>query len=233
VIDNATRAPAGTTRAAAELRALASVHTLLECRDGRFTSQTEPPAHLESYTRSCKNVGAWPVLVGDPARADVLLASPIILPDYPSVAAASPGDLFDATEIDEILSLRIRTLTHAERREVVRTDPRARALLERTEALGEGELLALHGVGSLFERRPRSHPFAPGDRVVLRPVRGGDVFDLALSGEVATVLGVEEDVDGHVLFTVTVDADPGRDLGELGLPGHRFFFTAEELERAP
>jgi hydrogenase maturation protease len=69
-----------------------------------------------------------------------MLASPIILYDYPAVAAASPGDLFDATEIDEILSLRIQTLTPGEKDAMRELDPRVRALLERTEALGAGEL---------------------------------------------------------------------------------------------
>jgi len=255
-VDNATDpAAAIREREHAALFALSSVHTLLGCAGGRFVSQTEPPEELGGLAASCRNQGAWPVLVGDPARADTVLSSPIILPDFPSVSVESPGDLFDATEIDEILSLRIRTLSDDERREVMRTDARARALLERTEALGEKELLALHGIcalasppdvsgavpdgvnpyESLFARRPTQNAsaFSPGDRVVLRPARGGDVFDLALAGQPATVLGMEEDVEGHVLYTVTVDADPGRDLGERGLPGHRFFFRAEELVRLP
>jgi len=94
---------------------------------------------------ACSNLGTWPVLVGEGPIDDTMLSSPITLYDRPHVAAESAGDLFDGTEIDEILTLRILTLTAAEREEVVRTDPRARALLERTEALGEDELLALHG----------------------------------------------------------------------------------------
>jgi hypothetical protein len=231
-VDNVTEASReANDRARAELSALVSTHTLLSCREGHFVSQIDPPAELAVQAGACRSEGAWPVLVGDCRRADVMLSSPIILPDYPDVAKNSPGDLFDATEIDEILTLRIRTLSDAERIEALATDPRAREIIRRSEALGERELLALHGVCALPERRLAPPLFEPGDSVVLRPRAGGDVLDLALAGEAATVLAREEDVDGRVYYTVTVDADPGRDLGALGQPGHRFFFTAEELAK--
>ncbi|HVW28728.1 MAG TPA: hypothetical protein VHC69_25355 [Polyangiaceae bacterium] len=221
-----------TDRERAELSALGSAHALLSCREGRFVSSIDPPPELAAHAARCRSEGVWPVLVGDERKRDTVLASPIILSDYPEIAEASPGDLFDATEIDEILSLRIRTLSESERREAIATDPRAREIIQRSEALGEEELLALHGICAL----PRGAAveqaiFEPGDAVVLRPRAGGDVLDLALSGETATVLAREEDLDGRVYYTVTVDADPGRDLGALGQPGHRFFFGADELER--
>ena len=75
-----------------------------------------------------------------------MLASPIILYDYPQIAPESPGDLFDGTEIDEILTLRILTLTDAEKDEVRRADGRAKEMLERTEQLGAEHLMKLHGV---------------------------------------------------------------------------------------
>ena len=87
---------------------------------------------------SCQNVGAWPVLVGAEGERDTMLASPIILYDYPQIAPESPGDLFDGTEIDEILALRIMTMTDEEKREMRNTDDRARKILERTEALPDG-----------------------------------------------------------------------------------------------
>jgi len=218
-------------RGRAELAALVSTHTLLTCRDGCFVSQVDPPADVAAHARACRSEGVWPVLLGDEQTASVMLSSPIILPDYPQIAKASPGDLFDATEIDEILSLRIRTLSEEEREEALATDPRAREIVERSEALGEEELLALHGVCALSKREEAAQRvFEPGDAVVLRPRAGGDVLDLALRGEAATVLAREQDVDGRVYYTVTVDADPGRDLGALGQPGHRFFFGADELE---
>ncbi len=73
------------------------------------------------------------MLVGDEGQFDTLLSSPIILYDYPQIAPESAGDLFDGTEIDEILSLRIMTLTDDEKREMSQSDDRARAMLERTE----------------------------------------------------------------------------------------------------
>lgn len=69
-----------------------------------------------------------------------------------------------------------------------------------------------------------------GDRVRLRPRGGADIFDLALAGMSATVDAVEQDFEGRVYLAVTVDDDPGRDLGQLRQPGHRFFFTPEEVE---
>ncbi len=70
----------------------------------------------------------------------------------------------------------------------------------------------------------------PGDRVRLRPRGRADIFDLALVGKTATVESIEQDFDGRVYLAVTVDDDPGRDLGVLRQPGHRFFFAPEEVE---
>lgn len=127
----------------AERRSLMATHAILHVDAGRFLSLTDPPVADADHARACRNVGLWPVLIGDPTT---VLCSPIILPDYPRLAEESPGDLFDGTEIDEILSLRIRTLTEAEKREMASIDPRARAILERTEALARRELASLHGV---------------------------------------------------------------------------------------
>jgi hydrogenase maturation protease len=66
--------------------------------------------------------------------------------DYPQIAPESPGDLFDGAEIDEILSLRIMTLTEEEKREIRQSDDRVRQILERTESLPEEQLMKLHGV---------------------------------------------------------------------------------------
>jgi hypothetical protein len=69
-----------------------------------------------------------------------------------------------------------------------------------------------------------------GDRVRLRPRVRADILDLALAGKSATVETIEQDYDGRVYLAVTVDDDPGRDLGQLRQPGHRFFFGPEEVE---
>jgi hypothetical protein len=217
-------------RDAALLCSLASAHALLEVEGGALVSLMDPPEALRDAAAACENVGVWPVLVGEPGRRDAMLASPIILEDYPRLAPESAGDLFDATEIDEILVLRILTLTDAEKAEMRALDPRSRALLDRCLALGPDALARLHG-----GRRAsaRAGELGPGDRVRLRPRARGDVLDLALAGMSATIASVERDYEGRVHLAVTVDADPGRDLGLTGQPGHRFFFGRDEVEPLP
>jgi len=134
------------TRDDALLSSLASTHTVLGVQDGRFVSHIAPPEPLAELVANCKNVGAFPVLVGEEGQCDTLLSSPIILYDYPQIAPESAGDLFDGTEIDEILSLRIMTLTDEEKREMSQSDERARQMLERTETLPVEQLMKLHGV---------------------------------------------------------------------------------------
>ena len=85
------------------------------------------------------------MLVGEDGSRDCMLASPIILYDYPQVAAESAGDLFDATEIDEILALRVLTMTEDEKREARESDERARQILDRTDALTPEHWARLHG----------------------------------------------------------------------------------------
>lgn len=70
----------------------------------------------------------------------------------------------------------------------------------------------------------------PGDRVKLRPRAGGDVFDIALAGRIATVESIEQDYEGQLHLSVVVDDDPGRDIGMMRQPGHRFFFSVTEVE---
>jgi hydrogenase maturation protease len=127
------------------LRTLASVHAVLAVRGGELVSLVDPPERWRQAAAECQNVGAWPVLVGQPGQADTMLSAPIILYDYPQVAAESPGDFFDGTEIDEMLVLRILTLTDEEKRAMAAVDERAAALLAQTEALAAEQMLGLHG----------------------------------------------------------------------------------------
>ncbi len=133
-------------RDAALMQSMVSAHLVLGIRCGEFVSLLEPPAELQSLAAECRNVGVWPVLLGEQGEKDTLLASPIILYDYPQIAPESAGDLFDGTEIDEILSLRIMTLTDEEKREVRASDERARQILERTENMPAEQFMKLHGV---------------------------------------------------------------------------------------
>jgi hydrogenase maturation protease len=127
------------------LCSLASTHALLGVRGGEFVSLLDPPEAWRDAAGACRNVGAWPVLVGEEGQKDTVLASPIILYDYPRVAPESPGDFFDGAEIDEMLTLRILTLTDEEKRAMAAVDERAGDLLARTEANAREQLAALHG----------------------------------------------------------------------------------------
>jgi hypothetical protein len=131
---------------------LVSTHAILVAENGEWLSLADPPAGAAGAAALCANVGLWPVLVGEPGESDTVLASPIILEDHPQVAPESSGDLFDATEIDEILSLRILALTDEEKAEMRAADSRARALLDRTEALTGDDMMRLHG--TIREIRP-------------------------------------------------------------------------------
>jgi hypothetical protein len=136
-ISNATPGESGTFR---------STHTILRVRDGALVSATDPPEELRADVEACRNAGTWPVLVGEPGERHTMLSSPIILEEYPRVAPESPGDLFDGGEIDQLLTLNILGLTDEEKEEMRATDPRAREILERTEALTPEQLMRLHGV---------------------------------------------------------------------------------------
>ena len=133
------------TRDEALMQSLVSTHAILGVSDGEFVSMIDPPEPFRAFAAECRNTGTWPVLVGADGEKDTLLSAPIILYDYPQIAPESPGDLFDSTEIDEILTLRIMTLTEDEKRSMSAVDKRARAVLERTESLGRDQLLRLHG----------------------------------------------------------------------------------------
>jgi hydrogenase maturation protease len=136
----------GATRDQASMHALIAAHAVAEVAGARFISLTDPPLEYREAARDCANTGVWPVLAGEEGSHSYVLASPIILPDYPQIAPESPGDLFDGAEIDEILTLRILTLTESEKTEMRAADSRARSLLERTELLSPEDLLRLHGV---------------------------------------------------------------------------------------
>jgi hydrogenase maturation protease len=231
-------------RETATRHALASTHVALGVEQGAFVSLIDPPAELAEAAARCDNRGLWPVLAGPEGTADMMLAAPIILYDHPRIAPESPGDLFDGCEIDEILTLRILTLTDAEKREIAAADPRSRAMLERTEALTPEELARLHGAfrdaadgaagGPRPVKRGEGICSAPnlhiGDRVRLKPKPGGDIMDVVLRDQIAIVEAIERDFEDRMHVAVTILGDPGRDLGIDRMPGHRFFFAADEIE---
>ena len=236
------------------LRIFASTHTILHIREpGEFLSLLEPPPAYQEAAAACQNVGVWPVLVGDENRQErtTMLASPIILYDYPRIAPQSAGDLFDGGEIDEILTLRIKTLTDEEKDEMRAVDGFARQILERTDALPDERLLAMHGAmqetvsspsfsleDEFFNptQRLESVPLAggalvrTGDSVRIRPKGRADAMDLVLAGREAVIEAIEQDAEDKVHLALVIADDPGRDLGMLRQPGHRCFYTPEEVE---
>jgi hypothetical protein len=143
-VENATPAKATDSRADLLPYSMVATHSLLGLPGGSFVSLLEPPHWAAGAAASCQNLHTWPVLIGK-NHADAMLSSPIILYDYPEVAAESPADLFDATEIDEILTLRTMALTDEEKREARATDPRAAALVDRIDAMPPEVLDQLHG----------------------------------------------------------------------------------------
>jgi hypothetical protein len=140
------------TRDSALLHALVSAHVVLRSHGASWLSLADPPDDVSADAASCVNDGLWPVLISEECADDTVLASPIILEDHPQLAPESAGDLFDATEIDEILSLRILTLTDEEKDEMRAADARARELLERTESLTQQQFMRMHG--TIRELRP-------------------------------------------------------------------------------
>jgi hypothetical protein len=145
-------------RAAVLRQAFVSTHTILRAQGGAFVSLLEPPAEYQEAAGRCENVKTWPVLAGEPGERRTLLSSPIILYDYPQISPQSPGNLFDGTEIDELLTLSILTLTDEEKQEMRESDARAREMLERTEALTPEQLMQLHGAIRSLQPLRREEP---------------------------------------------------------------------------
>ena len=125
--------------------ALVAAHLIITVSGGAFISMTDSPEWASPHVSACENAGCWPVLAGQRGSRQVMLAAPIILPDYPEVAPESPGELYDGTEIDEILTLRTLALTDAEKAAARATDPRAAALIDRVEAMDAPAMERMHG----------------------------------------------------------------------------------------
>lgn len=228
------------------MRTFASTHAILRAQDGEFLSLLDPPRPYAGAAGSCQNTGAYPVLVGDEKRGErqTMLSSPIILYDYPRIAPESPGDLFDGTEIDEILTLRVMAMTDAEKSEMRHVDDFARRILERTESLGRDDMMKMHG--TIRDLRPFEEDFSTntslesvlvggvsvkaGDRVRIHPKGRADIMDLALAGKIAVIEAIEQDSEARVHLALVLEDDPGKDLGLMRQPGHRFFFGTNEIE---
>jgi hypothetical protein len=227
---NSTPLARAASRAEALRFALLSTHIVLVARDAEFVSLLDPPEERAAAAAACRQSGLWPVLAGAPGERDVVLASPIILYDHPKIAPESKGQFFDSTEIDEMLALRVLTLTDEEKREMAATDPRTREILERCQAFTREAFDEMHGALRVPAEIARdSRRLAIGSRVLLNPTKRSDIFDIALKGRIGVVQAIETDFEDRVHVAVTLPEDPGGDLGLQGFPGHRFFFSLDEV----
>jgi hypothetical protein len=259
VLENATAwNDPGADRSVALRHSLVAAHSLIGIDQGVFLSLLDPPEWAKPAAEACQNLHTWPVLIGDEGRRDAMLSSPIILYDHPTIAPESPGDLFDATEIDEILTLRTMALTEEEKREARATDERAAAIIDRVDNMPPELLERLHGavrylkgVEGTEEEEPELVPWwdpgadrtvspetdgvvvagvtvARGSRVRLRPGQRADAQDMFLAGRLATVEAVFLDVDGNRHLAVTLDEDPAADLQRWH--GRFLYFSPDEVE---
>jgi hypothetical protein len=187
-----------------------------------------------------------------------VLAAPIILYDHPAVTPESAGPMFDSTEIDEILTLRVLTLTDEEKAQARATDARAAAVIDRCEQMSPAELQRLHGVlrqphssetltGDDWWAAEAAAPVSPetdavlvagtrvarGSRVRLCPTRRADAQDMFLAGREARVSAVHVDLDGETYVAVTLLDDALLDDGAAELNdwyGRYLYFAPDELQ---
>lgn len=247
------------SREAMQDAAFTSAHLLLGAENGRFISLLDPPEECALEAKACTQDGVYPVLAGKEDDRTRVLCSPIILYDYPQLAPESAGDFFDGTEMDEMLALRVLTLTDEEKAAMRAGDPHARAMLERTEALPQEQLRKVHGAirglreaaetpfrtdanvssdaCNPFAERPAIesvHAFGvelrKGDRVRLWPQKKADILDMAMEGQIAVIEAIEQDLEDNVHLAVVLEDDPGHDMGMLRQAGHRFFYALDEVE---
>ncbi len=250
---------AATPRDEVMLQSFVSAHVLLGVEGGEFISLLDTPEEYRDAAVDCHNVGVFPVLVGSDTQNSMMLCSPIILYDRPQIAPESAGDFFDGTEMDEMLALRVLTLTDEEKQEMRGGDERARNILERTETLPEDFLMKVHGairgMRPVGDKLPQEFEFGKwdplgepprvesvsvdgveltaGDRVTLWPQKMADIMDMALRGKIAVIESIEQDLENNIQLAVVLDDDPGREFGMMRQPGHRFFFTLEEVKPCP
>jgi hypothetical protein len=247
----------GSEREKAVQRSLVAAHVAITADGGKFISLFDPPEYAKAIVGRCENVGCFPVLASKEGCDDAVLSSPIILYDYPEIAPESQGDMCDGTEIDEILALRILTLTDAEKRQARSTDPRSAAIIDQCDEMSPEVFDRLHGAirsldfaSDLLEEEVKVPWWDPavdesvdptvdsvmvggaevrkGTRVRLHPGSGGDAQDIFLENMTALVTGVFYDVDDQIHVAVVLEDDPASELHEWY--GRYRYFRPDELE---
>jgi hypothetical protein len=204
---------------AAIASAFASTHLLIGVDGGALLSAIAPPAWAASAAATCTSTRTYPILVGPPGSSDVMLAAPFVMPDHPQVAPESAGDLCDATEIDELLVLRTRTLTDDEKRCARATDRRVAEMIDRSDALPDEWLARLHGAnrelhaGEMIARGSDPDMVPPG---------------VAIGAKVRLRASTKHDIDGSTFLAVTIDDDPAAELH--GWYGRYHYYRTDEVE---
>ena len=194
----------GADRAVALRRSLVAAHSLIGVDHGVFLSLFDPPEWAKPAAEACQNLHTWPVLIGDEGRRDAMLSSPIILYDHPTIAPESPGDLFDATEIDEILTLRTMALTEDEKREARATDERAAAIIDRVDSMPPELLERLHGAVRYLRRAEGSGEPQGGAPVNREGAEQEEEPELVPWWDPGADRTVSPETDGVVVAGVTV-----------------------------
>ena len=188
-------------------RSMIGTHVIAEVVGGQFVSLLEPPPAAADAVSRCRQHRCFPVLAGPPENPDIILISPIILYDHPEIAEQSDTALFDCTEIDEILILRVMTMTDDEKAQARATDPRAAQIIDQCDAMSPEAMARLHGV----LRDPHS-PSIPAGLVPEVP-EGVDwwdpLADNAVRPEIDAVLvnGIRIARDSHVRLRPKRNAD--------------------------
>lgn len=248
--------PAATDKDTAVATSLIGTHIIAHVEGGEFVSLLEPPETAMGPVSRCVQHRCFPVLAGRPGDKDLLLISPIILYDHPEIAEQSEGALYDSTEIDEILTLRVMTMTAEEKAQARATDPLAAALIDRCDSMSPQDMQQLHGIlrnppAGLIPEIPEGVDWwdpvadkavrpdidavlidgvrvAAGSRVRLRPSRRADAQDIFFAGRSARVTSVHEDVDGQRYVGVIVEDDPDIEMPDSY--GRYLYFAPEEVE---
>jgi hypothetical protein len=253
-IDNQASAEGLTSKEEALRRSLLGTHVIIESRDptAAFLSVIDPPRHARAAAEQCSQHRCWPVLAGEPGAVSAVLGSPIILYDYPKIAGESTGSLFDATEIDEILMLRVLTMTDTEKAEARATDPKAAEIIDRCDAMSPEDLMRLHG--TLRDPDPLPPPWSDADDpfaafndhdpdtgevmisgttirkgslVRLSPRRRADAHDLFYADQLARVTAIHRDLDDETHVAVVLVEDPAADLHDWY--GRYLYFSPDEV----
>ncbi|MGW0057124.1 hypothetical protein A5780_22390 [Nocardia sp. 852002-20019_SCH5090214] len=165
-----------TDRRDALARSMLGAHVIAEAGGAEFVSLLEPPPEAEAAVARCVQHRCFPVLAGPPGDRSLMLISPIILYDHPEIAEQSQESLYDATEIDEILTLRVMAMTDEEKAAARATDPRAARIVDSCDAMTAEQMARLHGV--------LRDPGAGQNRLVPEIPPGTDWWDPVADGAV-------------------------------------------------